>query len=282
DQNSSVDNTGGTITVKDNGTFNVDTASIDKGTVNVHADDADGADAGTVPGIMNLKGGAVFTNGTLNNDGAITVTNAGNKLDNEDVTNTGSISVAAAADLKIDTAGTLNNSGTITVAGTAEIDTAVVTNSGTVTVNAAATLTLDQNSSVDNTGGTITVKDNGTFNVDTASIDKGTVNVHADDADGADAGTVPGIMNLKGGAVFTNGTLNNDGAITVTNAGNKLDNEDVTNTGSISVAAAADLKIDTAGTLNNSGTITVAGTAEIDNDVVTNSGTVTVNAAATL
>src|SRR5204863_290793 len=137
-----------------------------------------------------------------------------------------------------------NNSGSITVSGTAEIDNDVVTNTGTVTVNAAATLTLDQNSSVDNKFGTITVKDNGTFNVDTASIDKGTVNVHADDADGVDLGTVPGIMNLKGGAVFTNGTLVNGGTIAVTNAGNALDNEDITNTGSITVAAGADLVID--------------------------------------
>ena len=206
-----------------------------------------------MPGILNLKGSAVLTNGTLVNGGTIAVASAGNELDHENVTNTGTITVAAGADLVIDDAGTLNNSGSIAVTGTAEIDNDTVTNTGTVTVTAAATLTLDQNSSVANDTGTITVKDNGTLNVDTASIDKGTVNVHADDADGVDAGTVPGILNLKGSAVLTNGTLVNGGAIAVASAGNELDHENITNTGTITVAAGADLVIDDAGTLNNSG-----------------------------
>src|SRR5436305_1435520 len=99
---------------------------------------------------MNLKGAAVFTNGTLVNGGTIAVTNAGNEHDNEDVTNTASITVAAGADLVIDNAGTLNNSVSITISGTAQIHNDHATPTRPASDHAGATLTLDQNSSVAN------------------------------------------------------------------------------------------------------------------------------------
>ena len=191
--------------------------------------------------------GSVVTNtpgGAIDVDLGSTLSLHNTTIDGAPIIDNGTIDLTGADVIKN---GTLNISATghLDVSGADNaLDNDTVTNTGTVTVNAGATLTLDQNSSVANDTGTITVKDNGTLNVDTASIDKGTVNVHADDADGVDAGTVPGILNLKGSAVLTNGTLVNGGTIAVASAGNELDHENITNTGTITVAAGADLVID--------------------------------------
>ncbi len=303
-----IDNTGGSITV--------DAASLPLGAATLTLNQAT-ITGGIVTdnGTLDLTGTAVLKNGTLGNTGQINVSGTGNALDGETITNTGNIDVSGAllvdlvstiantgGSITVDgtgtltlngttvTGGTVTDSGAIHVTGDSAIDTAAL-NGGQVTVDATRTLTLD-NTTV--TGSTIT--DNGTVKVDAldtlnlsgvtltgGALDNlGTVDIIGDTTINSDTlantqltvdatrtltlngttvtgGTVTdsGTLDLTGTAVLKNGTLVNSGQIKVSNIGNALDGETVTNTGGIEVLAGGALLIDPTTIDNTGGSITV-------------------------
>ncbi len=255
----------GHITVHPSATLTLNGAAIDGGTV-------------TNDGTLDLTGSGVLKNGTLDNSHQINASSTGNELDNETVTNTGnidvsgellvdpstidnagggSITVEGTGTLTLDGAsiknGTLGNSGQIDVSGSGnELDKEAVTNTGGIEVVTGGALLVDLVSTVDNTLGTITVDGTGTLTLNQATVTAGVVT----DKTG-------GEVDLTGAAVLQNGVLGNSGLIKVSNSGNELLGETVTNTGGIEVVAGGALLIDPTTIDNTLGTITVDGTGTL-------------------
>ena len=301
DQGTAVDNTNGTVTVDNTGTLTLNDASIDHGAV-------------TDNGTIDLTGAGVLANGSLTNTGQLNASGTGNALDTENVTNTGTIEVLAGGALTIDQASIVHNDsgnvtvdalGTLTLAdatidqgavtdngelnltgtgvlangtltNTAQLnasgagnalDTENVTNTGTIEVLAGGALTIDQASIVHNDSGNVTVDALGTLTLADATIDQGAV-------------TDNGELDLTGAGVLANGTLTNAAQLNASGAGNALDTENVTNTGTIEVLAGGALTIDQASIVHNDsgnvtvdalGTLTLAD-ATIDQGAVTDNG----------
>ncbi|MBR0851887.1 FecR domain-containing protein, partial [Bradyrhizobium diazoefficiens] len=306
DQGSSIDNGGG-VTIDTSGKLTVNGASIT------------GAGTVTGNGEIDLTGNAVLSGGALNNNAALKVSNTGNALHNETVTNsaTGAIEVLANGALTIDQGSSVTNSGNVTVdaSGKLTVNGASITGVGTVTGNGEIDLTgnavlsggtLNNNAGlkVSNTGnalhnetvansatGAIEVLANGALTIDQGSSVTNSGNVTVDTSgkltvNGANitgAGTVTGNgeIDLTGNAVLSGGVLNNNAALKVSNTGNALHNETVTNSaaGTIEVLANGALTIDQGSSVTNSGNVTVdtSGKLTVNGANVTGAGTVTGN-----
>jgi fibronectin-binding autotransporter adhesin len=178
----------------------------------------------------------------------------------------------------------LMNSWIITVAGKTEIrDSSVLKNSGTLNLGGGGDFT--DSSHITNTStGKIEVA-GGTLNVlvDIANagkiiVDSGaTLALHGGAIDGGKL-SISGTLELEGLGVLKNGSLGNTGHIDVTNSGNAIDKEDVTNAGALEILAAGALPIDQGSSVDNEGggTITVDGTAALAvNDATITGGTIT-------
>ena len=274
DLGSSIENAGGQVTVDGGGALTLNDATIDHGQV------SDG-------GAIHLTGSAVIENGSLGNAGTLDAAGSGNKLDNETITNTGTIAVLAAGALTVDLGssienaggqvtvdgggaltlndatiddgqvsdggaihltgsavienGSLGNAGTLDAAGSGnKLDNETITNTGTIAVLAAGALTVDLGSSIENAGGQVTVDGGGALTLNDATINHGQV------SDG-------GAIHLTGSAVIENGSLGNAGTLDAAGSGNKLDNETITNTGTIAVLAAGALTVDLGSSIENAG-----------------------------
>ena len=303
--------------------------------------------AGTVTdnGEIDLTGTAVLSGGTLKNNAAFKVSGTGNALDNETVTNasTGTIEVPANGALTIDQGSVVTNAGNVTVDATGKltVNGATISGAGTVTDNGEIDLTgtavlsggtLKNNAAfkVSGTGnaldgetvtntGTIEVLANGALTIDQGSVVTNTGNVTVDatgklTVNGATingAGTVTdnGEIDLTGNAVLSNGVLKNNATFKVSGTGNALDNEAITNAGTIEVLTNGALAIDQGSTVANSsgnvvvdahaaltlngatisggavkgaGTIDVTGASKIDSGATLSVATVTADAKLTL
>src|SRR5204862_508233 len=168
DQLTTVANGGGSITVDSTGKLTLNQATVTGGTVTDRAEER-------------LAGSGVIKSGTLGNTGQIKVSNLGNALSGETVTNTGGIEVLG-----------------------------------------LGALTLDQLTTVDNGGGSITVDSTGKLTLNQATVTGGTV-------------TDNGEIDLTGSGVDALPIFGNTGQIKVSNLGNALSGETVTNTGGIEV-----------------------------------------------
>ncbi|MDE2603589.1 MAG: FecR domain-containing protein, partial [Bradyrhizobium sp.] len=241
----------------------------------------------TNSGTLTLDGGVV-KNGTLGNSGTIGAIGASNALDNERITNTGGIEIAALGALTLDlltivtntnhtitvdgtgtltlqggasiTGGSLSNSGTVDIEGTgATLDGVAITGSGAVNVDDAAVLT------------TLVLKD-------TASITNGALTVGP-----------TGILSVAGDVTLDHVAVTNQNSIEVT-AGNALTLDDATtldNTaGTVAIDGTGKLKLSgatiTGGTIADNGTIDITGSSKIDGGAALNDGHVTVEAHQTL
>ena len=281
DQVSTVDNTGGHVSVDGSGKLMLNAATITAGTV------ANG-------GEIDLAGTAVIQNGTLGNSNQIKVTNGGNALESEIITNTGTIEVLSGGALTIDLGsnvdntnghvtvdggglltlnaatvaagtvinngetaltgsaiiknGTLDNSNQINVSGLGNaLHKETITNTGTIEVAANGALTIDQTSTIDNTSGDVTVDGYGKLTLNAATITAGMV-------------TNGGETDLSGTAVLRQGKLNNTGYLIASSAGNALDEETITNAGTIEVLSGGALTIDQVSSIDNTnGHVTVDG-----------------------
>lgn len=256
----------------------------------------------TNSGTIELSGGTLKTLATIHNAGGTLKADTGTTLIVDTATVDGG-TVTVAGTLELDGAsvlqnGALNNSGTVNVKGTAEFahETVSNTSTGTVKVLANGWLTIDQASTVANTG-SVTVDAAGKLTVNGATVN------------GAGTVTDNGEIDLTGNAVLSGGVLKNNATFKVSGTGNALENETVTNTGTIEVLANGALAIDQGSTIDNSGgnaivdgnaaltlddatisggaikgigTIDVTGASKIDGGATVSIGTVTADAALTL
>ncbi|WP_334534472.1 VCBS domain-containing protein [Bradyrhizobium sp. AZCC 2230] len=334
DQGSVVTNTGN-VTVDATGKLTVNGASIS------------GAGTVTDNGEIDLTGNAVLSGGTLKNNVAFKVSGTGNALDNETVTNAsaGTIEVLANGALTIDQGSVVTNTGNVTVDTTGKLtaDGATITGAGTVTDNGEIDLTgsavlsggilknnaafkisgtgnaLDNETVTNASAGTIEVLANGALTIDQGSVVTNTGNVTVDatsklTVNGATitgAGTVTdnGEIDLTGSAVLSGGILKNNAAFKISGTGNALDNEAITNAGTIEVLTNGALAMDQGSTVANSsgnviidahaaltlngaaisggavkgaGTIDVTGASKIDSGATLSVATVTADAKLTL
>lgn len=240
----------------------------------------------TNAGHLTLKGGGDFASGTtITNSGTIELS-GGTLKTLADIANAGgTLKADAGTTLIVDTAtvdrgtvtilgtleldgtslienGALNNSGTVNVEGTAEFANETVSNtsSGTIKILANGWLTIDQGSVVANAGN-VTVDATGKLTVNGATIS------------GAGTVTDNGEIDLTGDAVLSGGVLNNNATFKVSGAGNALDNEGITNAGTIELLAGGALAIDQGSTVDNSsGNVIVDGNAALTLDDATVSG----------
>jgi fibronectin-binding autotransporter adhesin len=287
-------NIGGMLTVDSGATLALKGGAIDGGTI-------------IIDGTLELEGLAVLKDGTLGNAGDIKVSDTGNVLDHETVTNTSTAAIDVTGVLTLDdgtkiTGGHLNNSGTVHIesADGAMLDGVTVNNaSGTIAIDTEdsppAKLTLDD-------GTTIT---SGTLSIGTA----GTLEVSSESGATLSGITVDnsGIVQVDQGSALTlesttidGGKLANDGTVHVeTAAGATFDQVDVDNThGTIQIDSAklpspppAKLTIkDGTKILGGALTIGIAGTLEVSTNFgatlsgvdVGNSGDILVDAESTL
>ncbi|WBL79613.1 FecR domain-containing protein [Bradyrhizobium xenonodulans] len=220
----------------------------------------------TNSGTIELSGGTLKTLAEIHNAGGLLKADAGTMLIVDGTTIDGG-TVAILGTLELDGTslienGTLNNSGTVNVKGATELahETVSNTSSGTIKVLANGWLTIDQGSSVTNTGN-VTVDGAGKLTVNGATIS------------GAGTLTDNGEIDLTGNAVLSGGILKNNAAFKVSGTGNALDDETVTNAGTIEVLAAGALAIDQGSTVDNSnGNFIVDGNALLTLDDATISG----------
>lgn len=220
----------------------------------------------TNTGTIALTGGTLKTLATIHNAGGTLRNEAGTTLIVDTATVDGG-TVTILGTLELDGAsliehGTLNNSGAVNVKGTAEFaHEAVFNNStGTIKVLANGWLTIDQGSVVTNTGN-VTVDVTGKLTVNGATIS------------GAGTVTGNGEIDLTGNAVLSGGVLKNSATLNVSGTGNALDDETVTNAGTIEVLANSELAIDQGSTVDNaSGNLIVDGNAALTLDDATISG----------
>ncbi|HTB01764.1 MAG TPA: autotransporter-associated beta strand repeat-containing protein, partial [Bradyrhizobium sp.] len=214
-----IDNSGGTVTVDGTGTLTLNGATITGGTVN---------DSGEI----DLTGSAAVKTGTLNSSGTIKVSGSGNALDGENVTNGGGIEVVGA-------------------------------------------LTLDQSTTVANGGGTITIDSTGTLTLNNASISNGTLgNSGLVDATGTNGLHGIAITNASGatlestGGVLTidgsNTTFNNVGLLEANGGGLDLNNDTLTNTGTLKATDSSVLELTSTTVTNTNGTVTVDALSTLD------------------
>jgi hypothetical protein len=236
----------GQITVDSNGTLSLGAATIAGGTV-------------TNDGTIDLTGSAVLKDGKLGNTGHIDVGGTGNALNNEKVTNTGTIEILALGALTLDQLTTVANAGgtiaidgtgTLTLQGGVTVVAGALTNSGTVEIEGSSGATLDG----------VTVTGSGTIQVDAAASLTATPLV------------------LEHGTKITGGKLavGSPGAVAVKTAGGAtLNNVNVTNDNSIEVFAASLLALAAGTTVANKATITVDSTGVLSlNDASITGGTI--------
>ncbi|MGY8704525.1 VCBS domain-containing protein [Bradyrhizobium sp. 18BD] len=287
----------------------------------------------TNSGTIELSGGTLKTLATIHNAGGTLRNEAGTTLIVDTATLDGG-TVTILGTLELDGTslienGTLNNSGTVNVKGTAEFAHESVSNNstGTIRVLANGWLTVDQGSSVTNTGA-VTVDASGKLTINGATISGGSfvivpgTTVLGAGASDASSGTLTvnastgrgtvtnnGELDLTGSAVLSRGFLKNNASLNVSGTGNALDNETVTNAGTIEVLANGVLAIDQGSTVDNSignvivdgnaalalsyatisggaikgaGTIDVTGASKIDGGATVSISTITADAALTL
>ncbi|SDT38284.1 Npun_F0296 family exosortase-dependent surface protein [Bradyrhizobium canariense] len=260
DQSTIVANSGGTITVDDTATLTLNDVTVTSGTVTNKAN-----------GIIDLTGTAVLKNGTLGNSGVIDFSGTGNALDNELVTNTGTIEVLALGALTLDQLTAVSNAG-----GTIAID-----GTGTLTLNGA---TIDGGTINDysTVSGSIVAGDidvTGSSTISNASLNKGQVTIESGQMLTLDGTTVTGSSITDSGTVNVNATQVlklNDVA---------LSGGAISNAGTVEITGSSSIENDTLGntqlTVDKSQTLTLDGTT-ITGGTVTNNGTVVVDAGQTL
>ncbi|MBK3661140.1 VCBS domain-containing protein [Bradyrhizobium diazoefficiens] len=308
-----------------------------------------GPNVGTVTnnGEIDLTGNAVISYGILKNNAAIDVIGIGNALDGEIVSNssTGTIEVLANGALTIDQGSSVTNTGNLTVDATGKltVNGASISGAGTVTDNGEIDLTgnavlnggalknnatfkvsgignaLDDETITNASTGTIEVLANGALTIDQGSsianignvtVDAtGKLTVNGASISGAGTVTDNGEIDLTGNAVLSGGALKNNATFDVSGIGNALDNETLTNAGTIEVLTNGALAIDqgstvdnssgdvvvdanaaltlsdatiAGGTINGSGTIEIAGASTIDGGATLSVAAVTADAKLTL
>lgn len=220
----------------------------------------------TNSGTIELSGGTLKTLATIHNAGGTLKADAGTTLIVDTATVDGG-TVTILGTLELDGTslienGALNNSGTVNIEGMAEFANESVSNtsSGTIKILANGWLTIDQGSVVTNAGN-VTVDASGKLIVSSATIS------------GAGTVTGNGEIDLAGDAVLSGGVLNNNATFKVSGTGNALDNESITNAGTIEVLAGGALVIDLGSTVDNSsGNVIVDGNAALTLDDAAISG----------
>jgi hypothetical protein len=236
----------GQITVDSNGTLSLGAATIAGGTV-------------TNDGTIDLTGSAVLKDGKLGNSDHIDVSGTGNALNNEKVTNTGTIEILPLGTLTLDQLTTVANAGgtiaidgtgTLTLQGGVTIVAGALTNSGTVEIEGSSGATFDG----------VTITGSGTIQVDAATS----------------LTTTP--LVLEHGTKITGGKLEVGlaGAVAVKTAGGAtLNNVSITNDNSIEVFAASLLALAAGTTVANKATITIDSTGVLSlNDASITGGTI--------
>jgi VCBS repeat-containing protein len=214
----------GQITVEPNAKLTVASAAIDGAITN--------------EGEIDLTGAAVLKNGSLGNIGQIKVSGTGNALDNEIVTNSGSLMIALAGALTLEY-GTTIKGGTLTNYGTlyaesptgATLDGVTVENHGVIQVDTsiAGKLVVDDGTAI--TGGTLEIGSLGLLEVKTA-LGATLKNVGVDNSGviQVDAGSH---LELDGTTV-TGGSLTNAGTVQIeTSSASTLDDVNVANLGGV-------------------------------------------------
>lgn len=292
----------GTIEVLANGTLTIDQGSVVTNTGNVTVDASgkltvNGATisgAGTVTGNgeIDLTGNAVLSGGVLKNNATFKASGTGNALDDETVTNAGTIEVLASGALAIDQGSTVDNaSGNLILDGSATLTLDDATISGGA-IKGAGTIDVTGASRIDG-GATVSIS---TITADAALTLDG-VTVSGTDITDKSSITIGGTVKLKDGATIEGvsaaikGAVTNNGTLEIAGAATLL-NDVVTNAGhTIRVDGGQTLTLSgteiSGGTINNysgvqGGTIDVAGDSKIDGNATLNKGAVTVESGFTL
>ncbi|MEO6841518.1 MAG: VCBS domain-containing protein [Bradyrhizobium sp.] len=220
-------------------------------------------------------GEAMLKDGTLNNAGMLHA-ETGAVLENENVTNTGTIEVLALGSLTLDQGTTVDNTdGTIAIDGTgtltlddASIDGGAINDfstasgdiiPGDIDVTGSSTIS---NAHLNN--GHVTVESDQTLTLDGSTVNGSTIT-----NDGTLAVDADQTLTLEGGATISGGTLDNSGTVHIEgSSGATLDGVAVTGGGDIQI----DFDADTAttplvlegGTTVTDGTLTVGSVGVVD------------------
>jgi fibronectin-binding autotransporter adhesin len=302
DHLTTVDNTGGIITVYGTATLALNDATISGGTINDYSA-APSPPGGIVAGEIDVTGSSTISGAGLNH-GQVTIESGVTlTLDNDTVTGTHFTDTAAGAIIQVDggttlklsgvtiDGGTINDysaapsppggivAGEIDVTGSSTISGASL-NHGQITIESGVVLTLD-NDTVTGTyftdtasGATIQVDGGTTLKLSGVTINGGIVNDFNIDGLG---NTVAGDIDITGSSIISNASLNH-GNVTV-ESGQKLtlDGDSVNGTAFTNIAAGSVIHVDGGDTLtlNDSTTITGGGVTIDAGALVKTSGDVT-------
>ena len=228
-------------------------------------------------GTVELVGNLDITAGAVSFDQAVTTTGGGTV----EITNSGLLTIAAAADFNVDGTWTQNGAGAVNLAGD-------VTTTGDA-VSFATAVTLTDNVTINTTGGGNAGGANVTFasTLDSSLNDGRTLAITAGTAGivtfagavgGAAAGSELGTLTIVGAiqADFDNtvelvgnldvtaGAVSFDQAVTTTNGGTV----EITNSGLLTIAAAADFNVDGTWTQNGAAAVNLAGDVTTTGDAV--------------
>ena len=278
----------GAVTIDPHATLTLNGGAIDGGIVANRAD-----------GILNLIGGAVLKNGSLDDSAQMNVSGSGNALDNETVSVSDALALLPGGTLTVDQGSVVTNSGIIGIQGgapgvgeltvnDATIKGGSIVSSGAIKLTGAGVL---ENGSLQNSdyilvsglgnalhnetvtvGGSLEILPGGALTIDQGStvtypysleVDAGTLTLNdATINTGVVYNDPGGIIDLSGSAVLKNGWLYNVGQLNVSGTGNALHDENLSHNAALEVLAGGALTIDQGTIVTNSGgTVTVDGTA---------------------
>ena len=280
DHLTTVDNTGGIITVYGTGVLVLNDATINGGTINDFSTDASG---GIIAGDIDVTGSSTISGDHLNNGQVTIKSGVVLTLDNDTVTGTHFDDTASGATIQVDGGTTLKLDGVIinggiindfstdtsgnTIAGDIDIvGSSTISNdhlnNGQATIKSGVVLTLD-NDTVTGThfndtasGATIQVDGGTMLKLDGVIISGGTINDFSIDASG---NAVAGDIDIVGSSTISDANLN-QGNVTV-ESGQKLtlDGDTVNGTAFTNVAADSVIHVDGGDTLTLNDTTTITG-----------------------
>ncbi|WP_300254107.1 tandem-95 repeat protein, partial [Bradyrhizobium sp.] len=254
-------NANGTIEVDTDATLNLSGATISGGTID-GAGTVDVIGASTIDGNATLSASLVIVDAQLTLDD---VTVSGSVItDNSSVVLGDTVKLKDSAEIK---GGPVTNNGTLEIAGAAALKNDAVTNNGTVKVDGGQTLTLDTTTI---TGGKLTI--DGTL----ASTGASAIN----SADITNSGTIEVVSGTLTIDPAVQHIITNLNAIDVDGGALDLVNVEVDNSGTLTVAAGAELDLTSVeiygGTLGNAGHLYALSGFNRVTAAVTNTGTLEV------
>lgn len=231
------------------------------------------AAATTFNAASSFAGGVAITAGAVNLNFPITTTGGGTVT----ITNSGVLTLAAAADLNLDGAFTQNGAGTVTTAGDITTSDDNISFATAVTLSGSVLLTTGAGGIGDITfnnalnGAQALTLTAGTGNIVFAGVVGGVTPLTGLTVNSAAATTFNAASSFAGNVGITSVNVNLNFAMTTTGSGNVT----ITNSGTLSMAAAGDLNLTGFFNQNGAGPVSTAGDITTASNNITFAGAVT-------